>query len=98
MRIQETNKYLSSLEANISQVNKRQDRSPRSIGGNGVQPTATHITSAAKTGIALRTSSNPFGDDDYDKSKDPFNDDDEVDTAPTKPISEYDDNLNPFSE
>lgn len=84
MRMQETNKFSSSLEANISFVDRRAGGS----GGGGVTkitPSASPMTKAAINTVKAKN---------YDAAKNPFGDDDSEE-AESKP-KEYDNNLNPF--
>lgn len=105
MRLLEQQRYSSSLEANLNKLEpvhkpspysspisakKRFEDKPRST---GVSPVVQNISTA----IANRTSKNPFEEDNYDETKNPFA---EEATEPTNPFNEdddYDKNYNPFS-
>lgn len=81
MRMQETSKFSSSLEANISFVDRR-------TGGGGatkITPSGSPMMKAANKSVKAKN---------YDSAKNPFGDDDSEE-ADSKP-KEYDNNLNPF--
>lgn len=85
MRNQESNKFASSLEANISFDEKR----------SGTKIMANASPKPSKAGNKeLLLSKNPFeGDSSYDDEKNPFAKDAELEDEKSK---EYDNNLNPF--
>ena len=100
MRIQESNNFSKSLDANITRIDRRDKIQPKKVTTVPAKKVATTVKPVV-TG-----STNPFGDEDddndYDKLKNPFSADDaeeEVggEATSTNPFGEYDDNLNPFS-
>lgn len=85
LRMQEANKFSTSLEANMTRSSVRREKSPRPLAGS------PKVTKAAVP--------NPI--ESYDKQKNPFGDYDEDadggDKSGGNPFGEYDDNLNPFA-
>ncbi|XP_022822921.1 vacuolar protein sorting-associated protein 11 homolog [Spodoptera litura] len=106
MRVIEQQRYSSSLEANLNKLEpvhkpspysspitakKRIEENQRSL---GVSPVVQNNISSA---ISNGAGKNPFEEDTYDETKNPFA---EEATEPTNPFSEdddYDSNYNPFS-
>ncbi len=97
MRLQETNKFSSSLEANITRPTNLRERSPRVTPfGSPKKSTSNSIAQS----IANQRAKNPFDEDDgYDDAKNPFAEDDTdaADADKNNPFEEYDNNLNPFA-
>ncbi|XP_059057678.1 vacuolar protein sorting-associated protein 11 homolog [Achroia grisella] len=104
MRLLEQQRYSSSLEANMNRLEPKVHvprtsplDSPRS--SNKVEE-AISAGSSPKISSVIKTGTNPF-EDEYDESKNPFaNDEDVIMHDPTNPFAEdddYDKNLNPFS-
>lgn len=92
MRLQEANKFSSSLEANMTRPKDIREKSP--FGSPKKQ------SNAISKNITNQKAKNPFEDDDgYDDSKNPFADDEkgEADADKNNPFGEYDNNLNPFA-
>lgn len=84
MRNQESNKFSSSLEANISFPDKR----------GGTKITTNSSPKPSKSSSKNVMAKNPFEDDSsYDDDKNPFAKDAELENEKSK---EYDNNLNPF--
>ena len=112
MRLQETSRYSTSLEANISRAPEhlKRDHSPRYTPNGSLRGEPAASSNAISSNLANTSKpKNPFEEGDegaYDESKNPFADD-EVPAAPKKPdvdvdkgsnpFEEYDNNLNPFS-
>lgn len=96
MRLQEANRFSSSLEANITRPTNLRDKSPKVTPyGSPKKP----IYSIASN-LANQRPKNPFEDDDgYDEAKNPFAEDeqDAVEVDKSNPFEEYDNNLNPFA-
>lgn len=96
MRLQETNKFASSLEANITRPKDIREKSPRVTPFGSPKKQSNTISK----NITNQKVKNPFEDDDgYDDSKNPFADDekDATETDKNNPFEEYDNNLNPFA-
>lgn len=97
MRLQEANKFSTSLEANITRPTNLRDRSPKVTPFGSPMKQSNSISS----NIINQRAKNPFDDDDgYDDAKNPFAEDekdggDDADKA--NPFEEYDNNLNPFA-
>ena len=96
MRIQETSRYSTNIEANIQKPKASTAFNP---------PKQKQEISISKQ--IIKESTNPFGDEDedgYDKSKNPFAEDEDdengakVQSEVKNPFEEYDNNLNPFAE
>lgn len=94
--------YSSSLEANISGTKNesftRRGNSPKSIQKSCV-PSITSVKSSPnqKSFTQPKISLNPFEEDDYDDSKNPFCTDLEENNTIKDNNGDYDKNLNPFS-
>ncbi|XP_053611188.1 vacuolar protein sorting-associated protein 11 homolog [Plodia interpunctella] len=106
MRVLEQQRYSSSLEANLNRlepkvhVPQRSPLLPHQSQNSITVEEAISASSSPKISSAINLGKNPF-EDDYDESKNPFAEDDDVITDPTNPFAEeaddYDKNLNPFS-
>ncbi|XP_060804733.1 vacuolar protein sorting-associated protein 11 homolog [Amyelois transitella] len=104
MRVIEQQRYSSSLEANLNTLQPRVHLPQRSQGQGQQQIKIEEAVSAGgspKISAAINNvGKNPF-EEEYDESKNPFAEDDDVITDPTNPFAEeaddYDKNLNPFS-
>lgn len=98
MRLQEANKFSTSLEANITRPTNLRERSPNKVTPFG---SPKKQSNAISNNIVNQRAKNPFDDDDdgYDDSKNPFAEDenDGADTDKANPFEEYDNNLNPFA-
>lgn len=96
MRLQETSKFSTSLEANITRPAIVREKSPMDRRVSPKRPAGT-----ISNNLANQRAKNPFDDDDgYDEAKNPFAEDgdDGTDTDRKKNQSEeYDNNLNPFA-
>lgn len=106
MRLMEQQRYSSSLEANMNKLEPKVHVPHRASPLASPLPIrkaeeAMSAGSSPKISTAIHNmGKNPF-EDEYDESKNPFADDDDVITDPTNPFAEeadnYDKNLNPFS-
>ncbi|CAK1586787.1 unnamed protein product [Parnassius mnemosyne] len=102
MRLMEQQQYASSLEANMTKLEPKVHAKPSPY----TSPTAARkkiqeLSGSPKISSAISTgaSKNPFEDETYDETKNPFSDEDGR-KDPTNPFSEddeYDKNLNPFT-
>lgn len=88
LRMQEANKFSSSLEANMTRSSIRRERSPRPVAGSPKVTKAAVPAAAPNPFQSYDTKKNPFGDEDADAGGG---------AAGGNPFGEYDDNLNPFA-
>lgn len=94
MRLQEVNRFSTSLEANITRPPNPRERSPK------VTPFGSPMkqNNSISSNITNQRAKNPFDDDEgYDDAKNPFADDDKDGADKANPLEEYDNNLNPFA-
>lgn len=99
MRLQETSKFSTSLEANITRPTNLRDRSPKVTPFGSPKKQSNSI---ANNIANQQRAKNPFeddADDGYDDAKNPFAEDekDSGDADKINRLEEYDNNLNPFA-